>query len=384
MINRALRATRALSTAMALVLASGVLASGAAQAQAAGGEPVKIGAILSITGPIAPVSISQRDGMLLAAKVLNERGGINGRPIEIVLEDDASNPDAAIPKFNKLIHDDKVVALIGPNGIAQTAGIGAIAHSIKLPVVAFTGLGLDVEKERTCVFHLTPAQALNASSVLSYARHIGAKNIGVLHDTGFGQVIWNVMKDMGAEYGVTFTRVERFEAAATDATAQAAVIRASSPDAVIVLSASPVPFRGLHQVRIGVPVISIHGTASYQTVAAMGDAADNIVHAEFLIAEDPLENQKEFVELYEQEYGRKPKHMDAVGWDAMNILAKALAEAGDTDRDALCATIRQPYEGVMATWDFSQPDLGGLTLGSINYSILENGTFRRLDYKAGQ
>jgi branched-chain amino acid transport system substrate-binding protein len=352
-------------------------------AQSSSSDPIQIGALLSVTGGLAGVGIPERDGVLFAAKVINERGGINGRPIKIILEDDGSNPDAAIPKINKLIHENNVLAVIGPTGIAQTVGVGAITQPIKLPIVAFTGLGPEVEKQRTCVFHLTPAQALNARALLSYAKHIGAKNVAVLHDSGYGQVIWNVMQNLGAEYGVKFSKVEKFEIAATDATPQAALIRASKPDAVFVLSTSAVPFRSLHQVRLDVPIISVHGTATYQYVKAMGDAANNVIHAEFLISEDPLPHQKEFVELFRKQHGYPPKHFEAAGWDALTMLAQKIAAAGsDPSRETLCTSIRQPYQGVMARWDFSQPDMGGLTLESFTYSKLENGVFKRLDFKA--
>lgn len=352
-------------------------------AQSSSSNPIKIGALLSVTGGLAGVGIPERDGVLFAAKVINERGGINGRQIKIILEDDGSNPDAAIPKINKLIHEDNVLAVIGPTGIAQTVGVGAITQPIKLPIVAFTGLGPEVEKQRTCVFHLTPAQALNARALLSYAKHIGAKNVAVLHDSGYGQVIWNVMQNLGAEYGIKFSKVEKFEIAATDATPQAALIRASKPDAVFVLSTSAVPFRSLHQVRLDVPIISVHGTATYQYVKAMGDAANNVIHAEFLISEDPLPHQREFVELFRKQHGYPPKHFEAAGWDALTMLAQKIAAGGSNpSRETLCTSIRQPYQGVMARWDFSQPDMGGLTLESFTYSKLKNGVFKRLDFKA--
>lgn len=375
---------KAVSRAL-LVAAAMVAAQGGALAQSAQGEPIRIGALLSVTGGIAGVGIPERDGVLLAAKIVNERGGIDGRPLEIVLEDDGSNPDAAIPKINRLIHEEKVKAVIGPSGIAQTVAVGAIAHPLGVPMLAFTGLGPAVEKERSCVFHLTPSQELNARALLSYARHIGAKNVGVLHDSGYGQVIWNAMKGLDGEYGLTFAQVEKFEIAATDATAQAAAIRATGPDAVIVLSTSAVPFRNLKQVKVEVPIISVHGTATYEYVKAMGDAADNIVHAEFIISEDPLPNQKEFVETFQKEYGRLPKHFDAAGWDAVTHLAQTLGKVGlDASNEELCAALRQPYEGVMTRFDFGQPDMGGLTLSSFTYSKLENGVFKRLDFKAAE
>lgn len=375
------RTARKFAVVAALLAAQSV----EAVAQDAHGEPIKIGALLSVTGGIAGVGIPQRDGVLLAAKVVNERGGIGGRHLEIVLEDDGSSPDAAIPKINRLIHEEGVKAVIGPSGIAQAVAVGAITHPLDLPLLAFTGLGPAVEKQRTCVFHLTPAQELNARALLSYARNLGAKNLGVLHDSGYGQVIWNAMKGLDREYGVTFAQVEKFEIAATDATAQAAAIRAAGPDAVIVLSTSAVPFRNLKQVKTEVPIISVHGTATYEYVKAMGEAADNVVHAEFLISEDPLPSQQEFVRIFQEEYGRLPKHFEAAGWDAVTHLAQSLERAGaDASNEELCAALRTPYDGVMTRFDFSQPDMGGLTLSSFNYSRLEKGVFKRLDFKASE
>lgn len=364
------------ATAVALSLASGP----AAWSQAAEGEPIRIGALLSVTGGIAGVGIPERDGLLLAAKVLNEAGGLAGRPIEIVLEDDGSSPDAAIPKINKLVHEDAVRAVIGPSGIAQTVAIGAITHPLGIPTLAFSGLGPAVERERTCVFHITPAQELNARALLTYVQSIGATNVAVLHDSGYGQVIWNAMEGLGDEFGVDFRTVEKFEIAATDATAQAAKIRASNPEAVIVLSTSAVPFRSLRQVRIDVPIISVHGTATYEYVKAMGEASEGVIHAEFLISEEPLPHQAEFVAAFEAEYGRLPKHFEAAGWDALRMLAAAIESAGvDASNEALCAALRQPYQGVMAGWDFSQPDMGGLTLDSFTYSQIRGGQFTRLE-----
>lgn len=361
------------------------LSASGAVAQQAKGEPIKIGALLSVTGGLAGVGIPERDGVQLAAKILNARGGIGGRPIEVVFEDDASNPDAAISKINRLIHSEKVKAIVGPSGLAQSVAVGAITQPLKLPILSFSGLGPEIEKSRTCVFHITPAQELNARSLLVYAKSTKATRLGVLHDSGYGQAIWNSMRKLGKEYGVTFTQVEKFEIAATDATAQAAKVRASNPDAVLVLSTSAVPFRNLRQVQLAVPIISVHSTATYQYVKAMGDAADNIVHPEFLIAEDPLPNQKEFVEAYQKEYGVLPKHFEAAGWDALTMLAKAIEKVGPSaPSDRLCTELRQPYSGVMTRWDFSQPDMGGLTLASFTYSKLEKGKFKRLDFKATQ
>lgn len=353
-----------------------------AAAQSAKPAPVRIGALLSITGGLAVVGLPEREGMLVAQKVLNARGGIKGSPLEIVVEDDASNPDSAVSKINNLVHSQKVKAIIGPSGIAQTVAVGGITQKADVPLLAFTGLGPAVEKERTCVFHLTPAQELNARGVLAYARDHGLKKVGVLHDSGYGQVIWNSMKGLDKEFGVNVVAAEKFDIAATDVTTQAAKVKAAAPEAVIVMSTSAVPFRAVRQVKLDVPMISVHGSSTYETVRAMGEAADNIVFPEFLIAEDPLPTQREFVEAFQKEYNKLPKHFAAAGWDAVMSLAEALNAAGtDAAGDKLCAAMRRPYQGAMTRYDFSTPDMGGLTLAGFTYSKLSGGKYTRLNYR---
>lgn len=367
------------TTALALQLAAPTAAG--AQTQ----EPIRVGVLLSTTGGLAGLGIPQRDGVLLAQKLINAGGGVNGRPIEVILEDDATNPDAAMTKVNTLVHSNKVSAIIGPTGIAQTVAIGSVTQPLNIPVLAFTGMGPAVEKSRNCVFHLTPAQELNAKGLLSYAKEIGAKRVGVLHDSGYGQVIWSAMSKLGADYGVEFVGVEKFELSATDATAQAAKVKATEPDAVIVLSSLATPFRNLRQVGLTAPIISVHGTATYDIVKAMGDAADNIIHAEFLIAEDPQPYQTEFVAAYQQEHGVLPKHFEAAGYDALMAIAAAVQKVGDSvEEGALCKELRAPYQGAFALYDFSAEDLGGLKLESFNYSLLTDGKFSRLPFKASE
>lgn len=369
----------ALRTALAL---SAVLTLAPALAQNASGAPIRIGSLLSVTGGLASVGLPEREGMLVAQKVLNARGGINGRPLEIVQEDDASSPDTAVSKINALVFTHKVKAIIGPSGIAQTVAVGGITQKANVPLMAFTGLGPPVEKDRTCVFHLTPAQELNARGLLAYARDNNLKKVGVLHDSGYGQVIWNSMKGLDKEYGVTIVAVEKFDIAATDVTTQAAKVKAAGPDTVIVMSTASIPFRAVRQVKLDVPMISVHGSSTYETVKAMGDAADNIVFPEFLIAEDPLPNQVEFVEAYKKEYGKLPKHFSAAGWDAVMALADAMKASGpDASGDKLCAAMRRPYLGAMTQYDFAAPDMGGLTMTGFNYAKLVGGKYSRLNYK---
>lgn len=126
-----------------LALATAMLAAGLSASTAA--EPIRIGVVLSTIGPGAATGIPDRNGVLLAQKAINAAGGVQGRPLELVFEDDVSSPDVAISKANKLIHSQKVQAIIGPNLIGNTVAVGGVADRSGVPLISLTGINQAAE-----------------------------------------------------------------------------------------------------------------------------------------------------------------------------------------------------------------------------------------------
>ena len=358
-----------------------------AAAQQATGEPIKVGAVLSLTGPGAGLGIPERNGIQLAEKRINERGGIRGRPLKILIEDDGSKPDIAKSKAEALIHGENVVALLGPSLTASTGAVATVTNGIPMPQLAMTGLGPAIETSYKSLFHMLPPQALNARAMLEYiSKGLKARKLGVLHDSGYGQLVLTNIQALNKDYGVDIVVTEKFEVGATDVSTQAAKVRAAEPEVVGVIATSPVPFRNARQVRITQPIVSAVGSSSYEYVKGMGEFADDIVFAEFIVAEDPLPHQKEFVELFQKEKGTLPKTYDAAGWDATHVLAQALEKAGpDAKGEAIAAAIRtNRYRGVVAQYNFGAADMTGIELDSYSYSKLVKGRYTRLPFKAGK
>ena len=211
-----------------------------------------------------------------------------------------------------------------------------------------------------------------------------AKRIGVLHDTGYGQAVLTGLREHMAAYGVEFVSIERFEVGATDVSAQAAKVRATEPDLVFVIATSPVPFRNARQMRITQQIVSAVGSASYDYVRGMGEFADDIVFPEFLVGEDPLPRQSESVELYRKANTTLPKNFEAAGWDAVHVIARALEKVGpDAGNEAIALALREPYEGVLAKYNFGAADMTGIDLSSFVYSRLVKGKFTRLPFTTG-
>jgi len=347
-------------------------------------EPIKIGAVLALTGPGAGLGQAERNGIQLAEKAINDKGGIKGRPLKILIEDDGSKADIAKSKAENLIFNEKVVAMIGPSLTASTGAVAAITNAQGIPQLAITGLGPPIELTYKSLYHLMPPQTLNAKAMLEYTtKGLKAKKVGVLHDSGYGQLVTNALQAQASAYGIEFVATEKFEVGATDVSTQAAKVRAANPEVVFVIATSPIPFRNARQMRIEQPIVSAIGSSAYQYVNGMGEFGHDIVFPEFVIGEDPLPHQVEFVNLYRSINNALPKNYEAAGWDAVLILSKALEKVGpDAGPEALAKSIREPYKGVLATYNFGAADMTGIDLSSYAYSKLVNGKFTRLPFTA--
>ena len=357
-----------------------------AAAQSPTGEPVKVGAILSVTGPAAVFGTLERDVLQMTEKIINSRGGVKGRPIQFIFRDDGSNPDTAITHANDLIFGQKVIAILGPSISAPTVAVGGITHRNKIPQLAYAGFGPPIEAERRCVFHMPIGLELRARALLVYAKSTNVKRLGLLHDAGFGNLIQGIVHKLAPSFGVEIVATEKFEFGATDITTQAAKIKASNPEAVAIVAASAAPFRDVRRLQMSQPIIADMASANYEYVNAMGAAADNIVFAEFLVAEDPLPHQREFVDLYRKEFNRMPKAVEAFTWDSAQILMQAVNTVGvDADSEKICQAIREkPYQGVFATYNFAAPDTNGVTITSFVFGKLVNGKYTRLPFRASE
>src|ERR1700735_3977405 len=107
----------AVGASCATIISTAFLAALSAHAQSQ--DPIKIGAVLSVSGAAAGLGIPERSGALAAEKEINEKGGVNGRPIKLIIEDDTTNPDTAVSKVKDLISNTKVVSVIGGTNLPR-------------------------------------------------------------------------------------------------------------------------------------------------------------------------------------------------------------------------------------------------------------------------
>ena len=371
---------RRIQTAFALIVAGGGVLSASVHAQQLG-EPVKIGVILALTGAGAGLGIPERNGAVLAEKIINSSGGIDGRPIQLIIEDDGSNPDGAISKANNLIHREKVSALIGSSHGkhgCDRRSIGSVENAPGRDVGTWTG---DRARPKMRAAYRSVASPERAGDAGICEFDWSQETRSAVH-SGYGTVVYNELRKLSDAYGIAFVATEKFEISATDTTSQAAKICAAQPDAIVVVGVTG--FRSQPAAAANeATIIAANGLASYEPSRAWGMRQTMSFSPEFLVGEDPLPHQAEFVRLFHKEYGRFPKILEALGWGAVHVILTAFKKAGvGAANEKLCEAIRSPFKGDMTDYDFSSDDLNGIKLSNVVFSKLVGGQFTRLSFQA--
>jgi len=173
-------------------------------------EPIKIGQLSDLTSTFTPWGLNVRDGMALAAKEINEAGGVNGRMIEIIVQDSENDPDAAATAWDRLV-EEGVVAVGGilSSGVSPTAG--SLAEQDQIPVFyikAGTPAGLTRESRysfRTCL----PAAPMVVAPVLQFAQEQGMTKVGVIvADYAWGQGVKAAVEATFADSGIDYGEIQ--------------------------------------------------------------------------------------------------------------------------------------------------------------------------------
>jgi branched-chain amino acid transport system substrate-binding protein len=159
-------------------------------------EPIKIGMLTDTSGPFTPWGIQTRDGMLLAAEEINAAGGVDGRMIEIVQQDDENDADAGVTAFERLV-EDGVVAIGGIISSTVGAAVSPVAEQLQMPtflVKSGTPAALTADSRymfRTCL----PAAPMDAAPILQYAQEQGLTKVGaIVADYPWGQAIKSALE----------------------------------------------------------------------------------------------------------------------------------------------------------------------------------------------
>jgi len=250
-----------LIAALSLTLASGCAALGGPQAQTTG--PIKIGMVTSLTGNFAPLGTNDRLAVQQVFNQQNAKGGVNGRPLELSVLDDGSDPNQSVIQFNKLAGDGVVAILAPPQSTANLA-LKPVVTEKRIPTIALGAADEQAIPPSPHMWMVAPLSSQVAKACMVFLQGQGKTKLGLLTDTknAYANAVHDaVAKGIGA-HGITIVADESFETTQTNFTPQFAKIIEARPDVLLVLATGAPPVVITKQWADANPGIALMMTAS--------------------------------------------------------------------------------------------------------------------------
>jgi branched-chain amino acid transport system substrate-binding protein len=331
-------------------LAVGVVALGSCNKTSAPvGDTIVVGEFASMTGNTATFGQSVHSGAVLAIDEINAGGGVIGKKINLISEDDQSNLQDAAAAVHKLIDRDQIVALLGEVASGRSKAGGPIAQTAQVPMISPASTNEDVTKIGDYIFRICFIDSYQGQSMARFALNSLKKNRAA------------VLEDMKSDYSVGLSKSfrETFEKSGgktisdqsyttgdKDFHAQLTSIRSFSPDVIFVpgyYNEVGLIVRQARELGLTCPIIGGDGWDSPELTKGNETAFNDTYFSNHFATEDPDPVVQDFVKKYAKKFdGKVPDAMAALGYDAARILVDAIKRAGTTDhaklRDAIAQT----------------------------------------------
>lgn len=343
--------SRRLAGTLVILAAMAFAALGAASLAAAQGPAIKIGALYNLTGAMSSIDEPALNGARLAVEEINRRGGLLGRPVELVAIDTKTDQQAAATGA-RLVLGQGVVAGIGYGDTTFVLAAAPLFQSAGVPFVTSGATHPDIPNLVGDYMFMTPfGDDAQAAAVADFAyQRLGTRTVWVLTDTNtdFTLALSKFFKER-------FTRLagpraivleDFYQTGDTDYSSQIARLQALQPQPhALFVSAIPgdagVIVKQIRERGIRLPILSGDGFDTPLVVEVPGPSlAYDVYFSTHTSYENPAPAVRHFVEAYTQRYGRAPENaFAALGYDALNLVARAIERAGSAEpkaiRDAL-------------------------------------------------
>jgi branched-chain amino acid transport system substrate-binding protein len=378
----------ALAVSLAIFIAAGCGSD--KKDETTSGGTVKIGAVVSLTGTYAGLGEPEKNTLEMEVKRINDAGGINGKKVELFIEDDATDETKAAAATTKLIDQDGVVAVIGATGTGQTMGMRSEIDRAEVPQVSMAGGTVVTNPVDKWVFATPWSNKIVVPFTLDYLKNQGITKIAVISDSGgFGADGLAVLKEEAPNAGVTIVASETFNPGDTDMTAQLTKIKNSGADAIVMWTAgaeAAIIAKEVKDLGIEQPLYGSHGIARKEFIDGAGAAAEGVTFAAGKILVPDTYGQgteaytvaTDFITRYTDAYGAAPSTFAGHAYDAFNIIVEA---AKRIDGDITPAALRDQIEatngfvGIGGTFSYSPTDHSGMTASDLTMYNIANGTW---------
>jgi branched-chain amino acid transport system substrate-binding protein len=312
--------------------------------------PVKIGVILPMTGPAALYGEQTNRGVQLAAKLLNDAGGIlGGRQVKILLEDDQANPVEGVNAVKKLMNRDGTKLITGGvNSSVSLAELQVTKESGLLHIVTVSVAPAIREQGHPSLFALQPTNVTKAEFALPWIAQV-LKPKSVVHlveNTDYGKVELDALQKHWGASGPKIIATEIFQLGESDFTIHLNKFKAMKPDLFYLTTAAPSTIGAIlkqaYEIGFKAPIFLATGNLNMDVVRLAGPTAEGVMCTDYYINILDTPANKKFVKDYEEMFKKPPEKMEMLGYESITVLSKALDMAGtDTDVKKISDTLRK-------------------------------------------
>jgi branched-chain amino acid transport system substrate-binding protein len=334
----------------------------ACQTQGSGGDKVRVGVFMSLTGSTANFGISSTNGIKMAADEVNAAGGINGKQVEVLVQDDRSDASEAATIVTKFVTQDQVHAILGEVASSRSIAAAPIAQNAKIPMLTPSSTNPEVTKKGDFIFRSCFIDPVQGAAIAQFAaKTLGAKTAAIMVDrkndysTGLEKVINATFTRLGGKIVAT----QSYQEGDQDFNAQLTSLKGFNPEVIFIpgyyndvgLIAKQARDKG-----ITVPLLGGDGWDSTQLYAIGGSALNGCYFSNHYSPYDTDPKVQKFVNDYKARYNTIPDALAATAYDAAKIMFDAIKRAPSLDgpaiRDALAAT--KDFPGVTGNVTFNE------------------------------
>jgi branched-chain amino acid transport system substrate-binding protein len=346
---------------MMLGLAANLTVPLAAQGVGAETQTLKIGMTIPVTGPAAESGKYALNGAKLALETINKSGGVLGRPVELVVEDDQTTNPGVVLAFSRLAAQSDIVAFLGSIRSTQVHAMAPDILKTGKPVM-FGGTDPQLTKlGNPWLFRFRPNDSYSGRVIADYGvTTLGKKKWAIVHSTdAFGTGGSKALNDALTGLGVTAVLDQGYANQSQDFTAVVLAIKQSGADVIgsyfTFENDLAIFARQLRQLGVAIPWIGSPSIVASTAIKLAGPALNGTYGvADF--AEDSSPEAKRFSKAYRDTYKTQPDNFSSWTFDALNVLAAAINRASATEpekiRQAILSTVA--YRGVEGEYNFDQ------------------------------
>jgi branched-chain amino acid transport system substrate-binding protein len=309
---------------------------------------IVVGEFGSLTGTTATFGISTKNGIEMAVDEVNKAGGLLGKTVRVIVEDDQSKPEEAQTVVTKLINKDRVVAVLGEVASSRTMAAAPVAQQNGIPMISPSSTNPKVTQIGDYIFRVCFLDPFQGYVMAKFATDtLKVKNVAILRDikndysVGLADAFIENFKKMGGNIVAN----ESYTEGDTDFSAQLTSIKAKKPEAVFLpgyYTEVGLVVRQAKKLGLTVPFLGGDGWDSPKLVEIGGEALNGSYYSNHIAVSDPNPVIQKFVSEYKARYGATPDALAGLGFDAASVLFDAIKRANSTDgakiRDAIAQT----------------------------------------------